>query len=99
MTDITGHINIWQKLHLDFDLPFTMAGFTATSTHVETKSSQFVATDFRVGCFCENMTDLIKNLGICGRVRARSSANWTLINQTDALHLRGDANIVYFAWN
>ena len=42
-TYVTGHINIWQEVHLNFNDPISLTGFATPPFDIKTETTRFVA--------------------------------------------------------
>ena len=85
MTHITRHVNVRQKLHLDPVLPLALTRLTATALHVKAKPSRLVATHLALWQAGKQVTNRVKQIGVCRRIRARRTADWTLVNLNDLI--------------
>ncbi len=92
LTDITGHVDIGQKVHFHPDLAVTATCFATSAAHVKTEPSGLVATFL---CFlgsAKNLADFIKNLGVSGRVGTRGPPDGRLVNGDNFLHFLNPFN-------
>ena len=74
------HINVWQKVHFNFDCAVTRASLTAPTGDVETKASWLIPANlcFR-GC-SKQFTNIVEDTCVGSRVAARCTTNWRLIH-------------------
>ena len=78
--DVTGDVDIRQKVHFNLGHTVTLAGLTASATDIETKAAWLVATRT---CFLragKELTNRRGNTCIGRRVRAGRPTNRRLIN-------------------
>ena len=94
LTIVTGHIDIWQKVHFHLDQPVTLAGLAASTAHIEGKSSDLVPAGARFGCTCKEFPYRGKESGIGGGVGSGSAADRALVNINDLVKLLQTLNPV-----
>ncbi len=66
--DFTGYIHIRKEVHLDFQNTVSGACFAASAFDIKAKTPFFVAFGFGVCSAGKEITDLVKDSCICGRV-------------------------------
>ena len=75
VTDITGHEDIRQEVHLDLHHAIALAGLTASTLHIEGETARLVAARLGFGQLGEPFADRGEGAGIGGRVGARRAAD------------------------
>ena len=66
--DITGNVDVGQEVHFHFGDAITLAGLTASSSHIEAKSAGFIATRSRFLCARKQLSYGSENACIGRRV-------------------------------
>ena len=86
LTDITGHVDIRQEMHLDLQDTAALAGFTAAALDVEAEPSRAVPAHLGILRAGKQRADISKHAGIGGGVGARRAPDGRLINTDDLVH-------------
>ena len=86
MTHLARHIDVRQKMHLDFDNAIAFARFAASAFDVKTETPRLIAAHFCLLGLAKDLTDNVKNAGVGGRVRTRRSPDGRLVNIDDLIH-------------
>jgi len=84
---VTGNINVWQKMHLNFFYSSSLALLTAPSMDIEAKAARSVALSSGFWRHSQQLSQRAENLGIGGRIRARRSPYGLLVNQNDFVNI------------
>src|SRR5579862_6442056 len=93
LAHLTGHKDVGKKVHLDLHETVTLTRFASPAFDVERKASRTVTTDLRFGQFCEQFADRRKQARVGRGVRARRTADRTLVDIDDLVDMleAGDA--------
>ena len=80
MADLTGHIDVWQEVHLDLDRAVPGAVVTATALDVEREASGLVPADLRLGCLGEELAHMVEDAGVRRGVASRGPTDRPLVD-------------------
>ncbi|MCG3768125.1 MAG: hypothetical protein JW394_0228 [Nitrospira sp.] len=83
LTDLTGHVDVRQKMHLDLEQPVSLASLAAAAFHIETVAARLVPADTRVRQIGIEVADEPEQPCIGRRIRTRSPANRRLVDVDD----------------
>ena len=61
MANLTRHINIRQKVHLNLDNTITRAGFTTATLDIERETPLLITSDLGLIGFGKKITNIVKN--------------------------------------
>ena len=84
LTDVAGHIDIGQEVHLHLGDAVALAGLAAATLDVEAEPAGFVAPRARFLGAGKQLPDRGEDAGVGGRVGARRAADGALVD-VDAL--------------
>src|SRR5699024_5807979 len=76
--DLTGDIDVRQKVHLDLQNTVALARFAAAALDVKRESSAVIAAGLCFGGLCKELADVGKYAGVGGWIGARSASNRAL---------------------
>ena len=91
-TNVAGHIDVGQEIHLNALEPVPLAGFTAPALHVEAKPTGLVATLPRLGEQRVKLPNVREQAGVGGRVGTRSPANRSLVDADNLIDILNAGN-------
>jgi len=74
VTDVAGNIDIWQKLHLDFDNAFSLAGLAATTFGIEREAISRIPPYSGIGRFGIQVANKGEQAGIGRGIGALAAA-------------------------
>ena len=77
---LTGHIDVRQEVHLDFDGAVTLTVLTASTLNVEGEPTRLIAAHFSFGGLGKESTDLVEDTGIGGRIRSWCASDRRLVD-------------------
>ncbi|OPZ44246.1 MAG: hypothetical protein BWY93_00638 [Euryarchaeota archaeon ADurb.BinA087] len=80
-------VDIREEVHLDLDQPVPLAGLATASLQVEREPSRLVTTDLRLLGPGERLPDLVKDLGVGGRVAPRGLSDRALVDHDHLVDL------------
>ena len=80
LAGLAGDVDVGQEVHLDLDLAVALAGLAAAALDVEREAAGLVAAHLRVGRQRVELADLVEQLRVGGRVRARRAADRRLVD-------------------
>ena len=78
--DGAGHPHVGQKIHLQPVRAVPFARLAAAAGHVEAEPARLVAAALRLGQLRVQVADLVEQLDVRGRVRARRAADRRLVD-------------------
>ena len=87
LADFTGHKDIRQEVHLNFQDTIAFTGFTPATLDVEGKASAGIALEFGVRCLGKQFPDIGKHTGIGGRIGTRCPSDGRLVNVNNLVQL------------
>jgi len=102
LADVALHVDIRQEVHFDHVYTLAVAGFAATSLHVEAELSNRVTTGFGLHRGRNDLMDGVKGSCVGGWVGARGAVDRRLIdddhlfdrlNALEILHARGEGHL------
>ena len=85
LADVTGHVNIRQKVHFNRQNAAAFAGFAASALDIEAEPPGAVAAHFGILCVGKQRADVAKHACVGGRVGARRAANRRLVDADDLI--------------
>ena len=85
VTNLAGHIDIRQEMHLNLYNTVSGAGFTSSSLHIEGKPPLGIASFLGILGAGEEVTNQVKDACIGCRVGARGSSDRALVNVYDLI--------------
>ena len=85
LADVTGHVNIRQKVHFNRQDAAAFAGFAASALDIEAEPPGAVAAHFGILCVGKQRADVAKHACVGGRVGARRAANRRLVDADDLI--------------
>ena len=77
---LARHVHVGQEVHLDLDLPVALARLAAAAADVEREASRLVAAHLRLGRERVELADVVEQLRVGRRVRARRPADRRLVD-------------------
>src|SRR5439155_9067445 len=84
VTNITRHVDVGKKMHLDLDEPVALAGLAAPTFHVEGKTTRSITSFARVLGLRKNLTNRREESRVGRGIRSRRAADGALVD-TDNL--------------
>ncbi len=78
---VADQFHVGQKLHLDGDSAVTLAVFAAAAGDVKREVSSGEATFLRFRKRSKQIADDVESFDVSDRIRARSAADWRLIDE------------------
>ncbi len=85
--DRAGDPDVGQKIHFEAVRAVAFARFAAAALHVEAEPARLVAAAFRFGQLRVEVADVVEQLDVRGRVRARRAADRRLIDGDELVEL------------
>ena len=97
-TLVTRYIDIRQEVHLYFQYTVTLAGFTASTTYVETETTRCITagTGFRYAS--KQLTDRGEDTGVGCRVGTRGASNRALVDINHLIEMFHTADFTVGCW-
>ena len=99
MAYFARHINVRQKMHLNFDNAIPPAGLAASTLHIEAEAAVAIAPHARIRRLRIDVADEIKQPRIGSRITARRAPNGRLINVDDLIELLYPQDRVVISWS
>ena len=85
MANLAGDINIRQKVHLNLEGSITLTGLAPSPLHIEGETPGTVTAKLCLRNFSKELTNLIPNSRVGGRIRPRCTTDRRLINMHDLI--------------
>src|ERR1700746_2888966 len=85
VTDIAGHVNIRQEVHLHQDDPVSLAGLASAALHVEAEPARVITTGARLRHRREQFAQWSEQSRVGGRIRGRRAPDRALIDVDDSI--------------
>ena len=85
LAHLAGHVDVGEEVHLNFQQAVALAGLAAPAPDVEGEAARAVAPGLGVGGGGEQITDVVEQAGIGGRVGAGGAADGGLVNVDDLI--------------
>ncbi len=86
LTDLAGDVDVWEEVHLYTDLPVPPASLASPALDVEAEPARLVAPDLRLRRRREELPDVVEDLRVRRRVRARRPPDGALVYVYDLVH-------------
>ena len=80
LADFAGNVNVRQKVHFNAQDAVALACLASAAFHIKGEPSGSVALCLCIVCFCEKVSDVCENAGVCCRVGTGRSADRRLVD-------------------
>ena len=85
-------------MHFNLDNSITRAGLTATALDIKAETALLVAANLGFIGLGKQIANIVKDSSIGSRIRARCSANRTLVNINQSIHMLNAADFLELTW-
>ena len=92
---LARHVDVGKEVHFDLDLAVAAAHLAATALDVEREPARLVPPGSRLLRLREQLTDLVEQPDVRGRIRSRRASDRRLVDRDDLVQLLepGDAPV------
>src|SRR5690606_18563483 len=87
LADITRYIHVRQEVHLYLDHAVALAGLAAAALDVKGEATWVVTAQTCLGHAGEQLTNSSEHARVGGRITARGTTNWGLIDVDDLVEM------------